>query len=525
MKPVHAVIALLMAAMLQGSLPPPHLARGADLVGAPEQASEASCVGEYADSISALSPKAQAFEDRRAPYTYCIRATATYECPSYGGDGTLRRTRRTVVAHGTGFGLRQSGGDTLIVTDQHLAEWPVVTDGDHPVDDVPAGCRRVSDDVRIVDSDRDDYERDDVLLARVVSDPQLDVAVLRAKAPLPVMPWKIGHSSALRERNAVEVRGFPLGVLRANMPGKVVSAYEHDDDGGWDHDDFVVDARLSDGNAGAPVFAISCRTREFELVGVYHASYSTDSDLGAVVGVDQLRELFTTLKRAPRPRSEGAGLVRGDREKLLDGLRPEAERFFPLGGTAAVVRARPDGALLVEVMGRDFPLLAHPVLVLEDLPKADGESFGEMGRVWAGNRQGLREVDRAGMDADALSQAAKLLDSMRRDALMSVAYRAALRAGVDSREEFKEVSRMERALRRVTSSQSDLGQAALDMADRLCPATADAPMTIASALAVPPAPGRRGTARGGPATPGAALPAARGEALPVAAGAPASAVR
>ena len=525
MKPVHAVIALLMAAMLQGNLPSPPVGRGAAPVGAPGAIASGSpyCAGEYADEMSALSPKAREFEERQAPYTYCIRTTAIYECPSYGSDGTLRRTRRAVVAHGTGFGLRQSGGDTLIVTDQHLAEWPAATDEDHTADDVPAGCRRVSDTRKIVEGERDDYERDDVPLALAISDPQLDVAVLRARTLLPVVPWKIGRSSALRERNSVEARGFPLGALRANIAGQVVSAYEHHADGDWNHDDFVVDALLSHGHSGAPVFAISCRTREFELVGVFHASYSGQSALNAVVGVDQLRELVTTLKRAPRPRSDSVALGRDDRAKLLDGLRQESERFFPLGGLAAAVRARSDGALLFQIMGRDFPLRAHPILVLEDLPGVDGDGFGELGRVWAGNRQGLRQVGRASMDADALSQAAKLLDALRQDALVAVAYRTAIRVGIDSRERFQEISRLERSLRRATTAQADLGQAAVEMADNLCPATVDAPLTIAAALAVPPALHLSGGAQEGPAA-----PAAKGEALPVAAGgaaAPASAVR
>src|SRR3990172_270137 len=524
MKPVHAVIALLMAAMLQGNLPSPPVGRGAAPVGAPGAIASGSpyCAGEYADERSALSPKAREFEEHQAPYTYCIRTTAVYECPSYGSDGTLRRTRRTVVAHGTGFGLRQSGSDTLVVTDQHLAEWPAATDEDHTADDVPAGCRRVSDTRKIVEGERDDYERDDVPLAPAISDPQLDVAVLRARALLPVVPWKIGRSSALRERNSVEARGFPLGALRANIAGQVVSAYEHHADGDWNHDDFVVDALLSHGHSGAPVFAISCRTREFELVGVFHASYSGQSALNAVVGVDQLRELVTTLKRAPRPRSDSVALGRDDRAKLLDGLRQESERFFPLGGLAAAVRARSDGALLFQIMGRDFPLRAHHILVLEDLPGVDGDGFGELGRVWAGNRQGLRQVGRASMDADALSQAAKLLDALRQDALVAVAYRTAIRVGIDSRERFQEISRLERSLRRATTAQADLGQAAVEMADNLCPATVDAPLTIAAALTVPPAPARGGGPREGPATP------AGGGALPVAAGgaaAPASAVR
>ncbi|HTP29349.1 MAG TPA: serine protease, partial [Anaeromyxobacteraceae bacterium] len=265
---------------------------------APEQGIMASpyCSGEYADELAALSQRARDFDQQQPPYTYCVRTSAVYECPTYAPDGTLHRTRRKVVAHGTAFGFRRRGVDTLLVTNEHVAEWPAVTDDDHQVPDVPGGCRRVSDSLKIVENERDAYERDDVPLARVIADPQLDIAVLRAKVPLPIMPWKIGKSSLLRERNVVAVRGFPLGVLRANNVGKVVSAYDRDQDRDWDHDDFVVDALLSPGNSGSPVFAISCRTGEFELVGVYHAGYTAGSALNLVVGVDQLRDLFATLK-------------------------------------------------------------------------------------------------------------------------------------------------------------------------------------------------------------------------------------
>ena len=84
------------------------------------------------------------------------------------------------------------------------------------VENIPAGCRRISEEIRIVDDEADVYDRDDIPLAPVASDPELDVSVLRAASALPVLPWRIGHSAGLRERNVVEVRGFPLGALRAN---------------------------------------------------------------------------------------------------------------------------------------------------------------------------------------------------------------------------------------------------------------------------------------------------------------------
>ena len=256
----------------------------------PPSTGAAYCHGDYADDFSALLPKARELEQELAAYTFAIRTSATYECPSYGTDGNLKRKKRRVVAHGTGFSYRQENGETLLLTNEHVAEWPAVTDEEHPVEDVPPGCKRVADALKIVDNDSDSYEGDDIPLTRVVADPQLDIAVLKAKGLLPVLPWKIGRSADLKERNVVDVRGFPLGVFKATNVGKVVSAYDHDNFRDWDHDDFIVDALLSPGNSGSPVFAISCKTGEFELVGVYHAGYTHGSALNVVVGIDQVRE-------------------------------------------------------------------------------------------------------------------------------------------------------------------------------------------------------------------------------------------
>ncbi len=441
------------------------------------------CGGEYADDLAALSASAREFEQHQQAFTYCVRSTAIYECPSYGPDGALRRSRRKIVAHGTGFGLRESAGETLVVTNDHVAEWPAVTDEEHTVDDVPAGCRRVSSALRIVDAEDDAYDRDDVPLTRVVSDPALDVTVLKAKGALPVVPWRIGRSAALRERNVVDVRGFPLGVLRANNVGKVISTYDHDDSNEWDHDDFVIDAPLSPGNSGSPVFAVSCRTGELELVGIYHARYATEGALNVVIGIDQVRDLLTTLHRSPRQRSEVAALDRTARERIAAGARATVEPFFPFGGLVAAVRARADGALVFELMSKDFPLPAQAALVIEDLPPSSAaEPFGQLGRVWAGNRQGLREIDPSTLDADGKAHVSKLLDALRHDALAAFGYAALAARPVSSREQFQEVKSAERIVRRNAASRTDVAQNALELAEALMPRSADATATLADAL-------------------------------------------
>ncbi len=448
-------------------------------------ASGAYCSGEYADDLLALSAAARARERSQAQYTFCIRTIATYECPSYGSGGKLRKTRKRVEAHGTGFAYRRDGGGTLLATNEHVAEWPEVTDEDHPVEGVPQGCRRVSDALKIVNSESDRYEPDHIPLTRVVVDPQLDVAVLRANVALPTMPWKIGRSAALRERNAVTVRGFPLGVLQTTNVGKVVSAYEHEDEGDWDHDDFAIDALLSEGNSGSPVFAVSCQTGELELVGIFHAAYAHASALNLVVSIDQVRSLLETLKRSPRPPAAAAAPMDGAaRAAVVAALRASAGTFFPFGASTAFAAARPDGAVIYGLSGHDFPVRPQPVILLEDLPADAPADYGRRGRVWVGNGVGLQRVAWRDLDADTQSTLSRLLDGLRRGTQLATTYRALAQQGAATRARFDQLDRLEGDVRKLAESQRDLSQSAVDLADRICPS--GAPLTVTAAEAFQP---------------------------------------
>jgi serine protease Do len=459
------------------------------------------CSGEYAQDMSALQARAREFEQRQPPYTFAVRTAAVYECPFYGADGELRRVRKRAVAHGTAFAYRQlQEGGTLLLTNHHVAEWPLATDEDHPVEGVPAGCRRVSVSLKIVDGEDDHYDRDDVALTRVVTDPQLDIAVVKARVTLPVLPWKLGRSSALRERDVVNVRGFPLGVLQADNVGKVVSAFDHDEFKDWDHDDFVVDALLSSGNSGSPVLAISCRTGEFELVGVYHAAYSGGSALNVVVGIDQVRDLMTTLRRTPRARPAVAAQAPA-RSALVAAADKALDPVFPFGGLLASVRPRSDGTLYFQVFPAEYPVESGPVLVVEDLPGDRPEEFAPLGRVWVGNRGGLKAYDRAGLDGDTQAQLSHVLDALRASALTAFRYRAATAAARDSRERYDEARRLEKALRRAMSDDRWHSQGLADLSERLGPGPADRALRLADVLAAPRPAGLDVAAAPGPAPP------------------------
>jgi S1-C subfamily serine protease len=431
----------------------------------------AFCAGAYADELTILSNDARAFD--RSPdgvFSYCTRNTATYECLSYGLDGAVRRERRKAVLHGTAFAYRKQGPDTLLLTNDHVAAWPAVTDAQHGVDGIPPGCKKTSESLALVDDEHDSYTHDDVPVTRVVTDPQLDVAILKTQASVHVMPWKIGRSAAMRERNVVEVRGFPLGAFRATNVGKVISAIDHDDYGDWDHDDFVVDALLSSGNSGSPVLAVSCTTGEYELVGVFHAGYSAGSALNVVVGIDQVRDMMTTLKRTPRSHKDDAvAMDATSRASVEAALGSAGEMFFPFGPTAALVRRGPDGGLVFAVFGRDFPITVDPLFVVEELPPAAAVSFGQLGRTWFGSPRGLEAYDRASLDADTQQQAVRALEALRSDAVSYAVYRTANGPDLGSRQASDRMRRMSRTLSRTTASRVDLFQGLADLAERLAP--------------------------------------------------------
>src|ERR1700674_4778613 len=167
----------------------------------------ALCGGDYAD---ALPPeKANAILDaKRETFVFAVRNTATYEHVYYGHDGKLRRAYLRSVVHGTGFAYRIVNGETQLVTNEHVASQPDVTDEEHSVEGVPTGSKKVREQLKIVRDENDDYEPGHVPLLRVLSDPQADIAVLKARKQLGVMPWRIGRSASLRPGNLVQVRGF-----------------------------------------------------------------------------------------------------------------------------------------------------------------------------------------------------------------------------------------------------------------------------------------------------------------------------
>jgi serine protease Do len=324
---------------------------------------------EYADSLDLLAPNAAAFE--RSPessYSYCIRVTATYEQVYYGPSGKLRRAYVRAIQHGTAFAYRVEAGETFLATNEHVVNMPAVTSASEEVEGVGPGARKVRDSIQIVRSEDDEWAPGFVELKRVMSDPALDLAILKTRQPLVVMPYGMGRSDDLRVGNMVLVRGYPLGVFSASNLGRVTHVRQEDTESDWDHLDFVTDAALSNGHSGSPVLAVSRRTHQLELVGIFHAHYRNANNLGVVVGIDQLREPLLKLSSPRRARAGADGQSHRLRAaRLLAEIgRPV---FFPFAGLTARATLEPD-IVRFEVFD-DFPLIDQPSLVLTCAPGAE----------------------------------------------------------------------------------------------------------------------------------------------------------
>ncbi|HEY6475685.1 MAG TPA: serine protease [Polyangia bacterium] len=425
------------------------------------------CEGEYADTLQVESARTREIEQGpKSQFSYLVRSSAKYECPFFGPDGKLRRRRVQASELGTAFAYEASGSDTYLLTNEHVAAWPDVTDTFHRIDGVPEGCKRVEDKLRIVRDERDDFEPGQIALLRVAVDPLLDAAILKASQKLTVMPYKIGKSAGLRQGNAVEVRGFPLGVMQAVSGGKVVNPYDRDQEQGWDHVDFVIDALLAEGNSGSPVLAASCKSRDLELVGVYHAGYKGHGALNVVVGIDQLTEFMHKKKRVPRALTEGGPGAPGapDRARVKEALGAGTLPLFDFGGLVVRAENGDGGTLLYHLYGRQFPLDDRRVAVIEDLPKEG--AFGELGRLWVFGQTGWREWRPSALGADEHDLLARVSESVRLQVLHSIDYRRALNSpgSADERRHGRDLSR---AIAHDVPVARDLAGNLLDTVDRL----------------------------------------------------------
>jgi serine protease Do len=264
-------------------------------------------------------------------------------------------------------------------------------------------------------------------MTRVAVDAPADAAVMKTKWPLKgtneIMPYKLGQSADLHTGNFVYVRGYPLGEFQAVNVGRVSNPFDEDREAGWNHSDFIVDAALSNGHSGSPVFAVSCKTASFELVGMYHAGYRAGSALNAVIAIDDLRELMETMK-APRRGSKGndVELSKADRTRLTSEIAAFSTLpVFPFAGSVATLSVE-NGALRLTVLDRDFPQSVDRRLWIVDRP--EGNTFGEVVEVGIREENGNETaIAAADFDAKLKERISSVYVSLARAALAAIEFR------------------------------------------------------------------------------------------------------
>jgi serine protease Do len=477
----------------------------APVAGKPRVGRSRSCRTPYARDLALAAPTARRAE-ATTRYTFCVRSVAVYDCLYYGPTGKVRHRRETVTAHGTAFAFRRVGKQTYLMTNEHITEWPFVTTGEQTVDGVPTGCRRVSQTVTIVDREDDAYGKDDLALQKVVSDAELDVSIFKAPIRVLLIPFTLGQSSALEAGTAVQVRGYPLGAFQALSVGKVINPRERDTEGRWNHLDFVIDAQLSSGNSGSPVLAVSCKTGRYELMGIYHAGYREGQSLNVVVGIDDLRELMTTLKPRRRTRGRQRELTAADRRRLLIRLRdPSMTPLVPLGGRVLWVRTVGD-RLLYDIFSKAFPLADRREAVLEDLPST---GFGRLGRIWFGGETGLAEQTFSALKPDEQRRLAQLVRSIRQHLFLVLELRRKEAEGRRSRAAYDRLQQLRRRMGLERPALKLQVRWLADIAARYAPAGKEG--LSPGVTVTPPARGSRKASPPAPPGGGRTSPGARGD--------------
>ncbi len=461
--------ALLPAVVLGAPEPRPRLGE------APPRLPEASslCTGEYADFLSAMNRSTRLLEaSPDVGYTYLVRNTATYERVYYAKGGKLRRLYLRHVRHGTAFAYLAQGGSWFVATNAHVAEQPAVTESDEDVEGVPVGARKVRETVRIVANESDPDELALAMLTKVVVDEELDLAILRTQQPLKVMPYKLGRSSALRVGNAVQVRGYPLGAVAAANSGRVISVGQLDHERSWNHEDFAVDALLNAGNSGSPVLAVSCKTGDLELVGIYHAGYREAQALNVVVAVDQLRETLETMR--PRhgpaaPAVDRAALIARVRASPSPFLMPFAERVVRVDAGAETVR--------FSVLEADYPLTARVELAVI----ARTSDLGRASALVLPPRFGEREIPGMRLEPTFREQAVRLSHALWKQLAAVVAFRELELASGASAEGRSALAAAVARIRSGRAEQKEVLQSVgFDAEDLVWPADAPAPAEASS---------------------------------------------
>jgi serine protease Do len=247
--------------------------------------------------------------------------------------------------------------------------------------------------------------------------------------------------------------------------GQVINPVDHDHFGDWEHDDFIIDAALSSGNSGSPVLAISKRTGEYELVGLFHAEYVSGHGLNAVIGIDQLRDLMFTLKRPARDAQADHRPGTELRAEFVAGVsKPEFVPYLTLGGLTVGVHLAGQN-LVYEIFSGTFPADARRLALLVDSPSPT--AFGQLASLWTADDGQFTAHDPSRLDSEGQARITDLLRRLHEISSTTMRLRALRARASSSRQAQQDLDQELRAASRRSSSDGDLSQAFSDLVERL----------------------------------------------------------
>ena len=323
---------------------------------------------------------------------------------------------------------------------------------------------------------------------RVAVDPLLDAAILKANQKLTVLPYKIGKSAGLRQGNAVEVRGFPLGVMQAVVERQGREPLRSGPGAGLGprrlrHRRAAVGGELGQPGAGGLLQVARSgagRRLSRRLQGARRAQRrGRDRPADRVHAQEEAHAARLATEGGP-----GASAA-ADRARVKEALEAGTLPLFDFGGL--VVRVERPTAVrssITSTAGSSRSTIGGwPVI--EDLPKERrlrrgwrACGFGDLGRLWVPGRRLARVAARARWAPRSTSCSTRVGDSIRLQILHTVDYRQAL-ANPGSAEERRRGRDLSRAIARDVPVARDLAANLLETVDRL-----------SSAATIPPPPVR-----------------------------------
>jgi hypothetical protein len=234
-------------------------------------------------------------------------------------------------------------------------------------------------------------------------------------------------------------------------------------------------------------------------VGIYHAGYTDAAALNAVVAIDQLRDELDTLHVPKRDPAGSHEITAQDRDRLVKQLFSEATRSltFPYAGRSVTVTLVDPQTLRFSILDDDYPLVVQESMALVD---RNPNGFGTLDGIAVSVDGQLTEAPAQALDQDVREHFDRLYDSLWRQVLGVVDYRARLVNGRVNADAFADAQAARLRLKRKAAEQKEILNICTFEADRAnfgvartvrdagTPAPAGATPPPDMALSGPPAP-------------------------------------